>query len=350
MNMNGTDQYTIEVEGNGVQWSPDGTRLVYHKELANTDIWSCDIDGANEQQLTFSAGNDIEPDWSPDGSRIIFTSTRDDNYEIYVMNADGSDQIRLTDNSLFDLSPTWSPDGTLVAFGRDVNDDGRWEIFVMDSVGDNLRRVTYSPPDRTAINPAWQPPDTTLVSVYLEQFDHYRVGNSVRLMWKITEDALASDFCIVALWDGSQREVSVTSVGPRTFEALDTDPRLLNGETILYNLYTFKGSGRVLLGTESVRFELSHSGVGITSVYPNPFNPHTTISFAVTRPQHVRIEIHDASGRRIGTLTDKWYSAGGHQVCWNGCDAAGCEIASGIYFLRFVTDEKIATRKLVLVR
>jgi len=350
MNNNGTDQHTINVEGDGVRWSPDGTRLLYHKELANIDIWSCDIDGANEQQLTFSAGDDIEPDWSPDGSRIIFTSTRDGNYEIYVMNADGSDQLRLTDNSVFDLSPTWSPDGTLVAFGRDVNDAGRWEVFVMDSVGDNLRRVTYSPPDRTAINPDWQPPDTTNVAVYLEQFDHTWVGNSVRLMWEVTEDAIAADFNVVALQDGSWRDVSVTSMGPRNFEALDTVPGLLDGETILYNLYAFKGSGWVLLGTESANLEPPRYSEGITSVYPNPFNPHTTVSFAVTRPQQVRIEIHDTTGRRVGTLTDAWYSAGDHQVRWNGCDAAGSEVASGIYFLRFVTNEKIATRKLVLVR
>jgi Tol biopolymer transport system component len=47
------------------------------------------------------------PSWSPDGTKIVFVSTRDGNYEIYVMNADGSGQMRLTNNNDGDEYPRW---------------------------------------------------------------------------------------------------------------------------------------------------------------------------------------------------------------------------------------------------
>ena len=48
--------------------------------------------------------------------RIVFTSRRDGNNEIYVMDADGGNRERLTDNPANDRDPDWSPDGTKIAF------------------------------------------------------------------------------------------------------------------------------------------------------------------------------------------------------------------------------------------
>ena len=48
--------------------------------------------------------------------RIVFTSRRDGNNEIYVMDADGGNRERLTDNPANDFDPDWSPDGTKIAF------------------------------------------------------------------------------------------------------------------------------------------------------------------------------------------------------------------------------------------
>ena len=62
------------------------------------------------------------------GSKIVFSSNRDGNYEIYVMNAsDGSNQKKLTTNPSGDISPAWSPDASEIAFTSDR--DGYYEVY-----------------------------------------------------------------------------------------------------------------------------------------------------------------------------------------------------------------------------
>lgn len=70
----------------------------------NTDIWSIKTDGTDPQRLTTNAASDIEPSFSADGGKIVFTSFRDGNAEIYTMNADGTNQKRLTTNTVADLN------------------------------------------------------------------------------------------------------------------------------------------------------------------------------------------------------------------------------------------------------
>jgi Tol biopolymer transport system component len=71
----------------------------------NDEIYVMNTDGSGQTNLTNNPATDSRPAWSPDGLKIVFTSSRDDNSEIYVMNADGSGQTRLTTNPATDISP-----------------------------------------------------------------------------------------------------------------------------------------------------------------------------------------------------------------------------------------------------
>jgi hypothetical protein len=88
----------------------------------------------------------------------------------------------------------------------------------------------------------------------------------------------------------------------------------------------------------------------LRSIYPNPFNPTVTIEFDLDRQRNVEIIIYDVRGARVRTLVSEVRTAGAHQVVWNSRDNAGSPVATGVYFLRFNSEGKIAYRKLVLLK
>jgi hypothetical protein len=86
-------------------------------------------------------------------------------------------------------------------------------------------------------------------------------------------------------------------------------------------------------------------------VHPNPFRGSaTTIEFALPEDAHVRVSIHDLAGRLVTVLTDREYEAGTYPVAWNGTNAAGSEVASGVYFVRLEAGGKVVSRKMALVK
>jgi Tol biopolymer transport system component len=139
---------------------------------ASYDIFRSAPDGSNPRRLTETPGYDAEATVGPDG-RIVFTSVRDGDMEIYSMNGDGSDVRRLTSRPGPDGGPWFSPDGKQIVFrGHPVTEDKEvadyrsllkeelWrpttlEIFVMNRDGSNLRQVTRLGGANFA--PAWHP-------------------------------------------------------------------------------------------------------------------------------------------------------------------------------------------------
>jgi len=84
--------------------------------------------------------------------------------------------------------------------------------------------------------------------------------------------------------------------------------------------------------------------------YPNPFNPRTTIAYAVRETGRVHIAIYDVAGRLVKTLVDDVRLAGRHSAAWDGRDERGVEAASGVYFVRLVAGGRVQTQKLVLIK
>jgi flagellar hook assembly protein FlgD len=83
---------------------------------------------------------------------------------------------------------------------------------------------------------------------------------------------------------------------------------------------------------------------------PNPFNPATVISFVLARPEVVRLAVYDALGREVAVLAEGNFSAGSHEVRWDGRDRTGAPVSSGVYLYRFDAGGKTDARKMLLVR
>jgi Tol biopolymer transport system component len=137
------------------------------------DVFVANADGTNLRQLTTEDGYDAEATFSPAGDRVVFTSTRDGDLDLYSMAPDGSDVRRLTDRPGYDGGAFFSPDGSQIIWrahypepGPELDDymrllgdglirPGELEIYVMDADGSNQRQVT----DLGAANfaPYWHP-------------------------------------------------------------------------------------------------------------------------------------------------------------------------------------------------
>jgi Tol biopolymer transport system component len=109
---------------------------------------------------------------APTTPKILFTSTRDGNREVYIMNPDGSDQVRLTKHPANDLNAVWSPTGEEILFISD-RDDVR-DLYLMDSDGSNVRRVFKKEVYRG--RPAWSPDGTQIAYMHLRwDIDEYPI-------------------------------------------------------------------------------------------------------------------------------------------------------------------------------
>ncbi len=140
---------------------PDRSKGYVWKLYKTFDIFQAEPDGSNLRRLTTSDGYDAEATISPTGDKIVFTSTRDGDPEIYTMNLDGSDQKRLTFEKGYDGGPFYSLDGSKIVFRasrpqtedelKDYDDlvknglvrPTALEIYVMDSDGKNKLQVTH---------------------------------------------------------------------------------------------------------------------------------------------------------------------------------------------------------------
>ena len=84
--------------------------------------------------------------------------------------------------------------------------------------------------------------------------------------------------------------------------------------------------------------------------YPNPFNAETVIEFQVPRDDVVRLSVYNLQGQRVSRLLNDYLGVGTYRVPWNGLDASGAPLGSGVYLYRISAGNQDITRRLLLVK
>ena len=158
--MDTTTRNKIKVieEGGEPHISHDGTKIVFtfaQGHNNDNEIYLFDLIGGVTKRLINNNWYDGYPSFSPNGDKILFVSSRSQDYEysfqIYLMNLDGTNQEKLTKNDIHQIAPFFSPDGTKIVF---QGFDRTCIISIMDSNGTNIKQLTSGYED---IHPSWSP-------------------------------------------------------------------------------------------------------------------------------------------------------------------------------------------------
>ena len=139
-------------------WAPDGSAIAFTSNReGNREIYTMMVDGSQVTNLSNNLGDDFQPCWFSEKSllglrsdwKIVYTSARDGNNEVYMMDSDGSGVTNLTNNPASDYAPAGNPQNGNIVFVSDR--DGTPDIFVLrNGVATNL---TQNPAQDT--NPTW---------------------------------------------------------------------------------------------------------------------------------------------------------------------------------------------------
>ena len=170
----------------------------------NREVYVMNPDGSKQVNLTQHRAEDLQAVWSPTGEEILFVSDRDGIRDLYLMNPDGSNVRRVFKKFIYRYHPTWAPDGKQIAYMHKAH-DLRASIIYIATLGEQKEDPLVN-----ALYPAWSPDRTeiacsvggpgqesrlTLINIRTEDWEHLlslkeRGGQSFP-SWSAAGDKLA---------------------------------------------------------------------------------------------------------------------------------------------------------------
>jgi flagellar hook assembly protein FlgD len=104
------------------------------------------------------------------------------------------------------------------------------------------------------------------------------------------------------------------------------------------------------LRSQTVTVKTDARSLALYQNHPNPFNPSTTISFTLPEKSATTLSIYNVNGELVTTLVNRALEAGFEEVTWNGRDANGNQVSTGVYFYRLCAGKRTLTKKMVLLK
>ena len=257
-------------------------------------------------------------------------------------------------------------EGSKIAFSHTVEgaamidghpDMNMLEVYVLTATGLGSAVVTVTASDGMASV------ETTVqfdeqVPIELSSFVGSVIEDRVVLNWATASQTNNAGFRVLRSTDGETYEVvSALIAGAGTTDQLVDymfeDTSLPAVEKVYYLLEQIDLDGtinrsnpiEVLLGA---RFTLPTEFA--STVYPNPFNPRTTISYDLPAETDVSIVIYDAIGQEIRQLVSRHYTAGRYSVQWDAKDHLGRSVGSGVYIAKIKAGSNTAIQKMLLLK
>jgi hypothetical protein len=134
------------------------------------------------------------------------------------------------------------------------------------------------------------------------------------------------------------------------FEGIsDSDPAPDNQDTVMARILDWLLPTRLATGAPQVAIG-APSSVWLAQSAPNPFRGSTALRFAIPAAGPVRLTVFNVAGRRVADLVNGTLPAGTHTVSWNGRDADGRNVASGVYLYRLEAAGERLTKEMIYMK
>jgi len=259
-------------------------------QMESTNVLDQLSESLDQLDQNLSDPSYLEPSWSPDGSKIVFSSDMDGQMgsNIYVMDSDGTNITRLTTtNESLEGFPSWSSDGSKILFSSDMDGQMGYNIYIMDSDGTNITRLTTTN-ESLDVSPSWSPDGSKIV--FSSDMDG-QMGSNIYVM-----DSDGTNITRITTTNESLDGFpSWSSDGSKILFSSDMDG-LRRG----YNIYVMNSDGtnitRITTTNESLDVSPSWSPDGSKIVFSSDMDG-----------QDSNIYVMDSDGTNITQLTSNQY-------------------------------------------
>jgi hypothetical protein len=367
-------------------WAPDGVRIAYDTNKFGPNV--IEIVDVNTHALTlaetnFKAVSHSNPDWSSNGASIYYEAPQNEdaqsNPDIWKIDLatqakcdvlfDGNGDVNVSVSSLVNNTIDGLPynqflfESQAAGFGLIV-----WRANPIQpcvpplTIGIAIAPATFNagaqgnnPVDVTISMPA----ETRAAGYQALSFNGPREGLRMRttiipsptLMGLVppNDPALGSPFPkfvddvnhedITVSWTRRQISSRLTALG-LTDQNVPVEVRAYSNITGR----TFRGFGFINVttgGNNAVRLEQNS---------PNPFNPVTKIRFANSKAGNVSLRVFNARGELVKTIVEQRMEAGLHEASWDGKNASGKHVASGVYYAKIASEGSTDVIKMVMAK
>jgi hypothetical protein len=189
------------------------------------------------------------------------------------------------------------------------------------------------------------------VAVLVTSFAAHAVDAGVELVWTLFADEAVRGFRIYRAGGDIPGEVVLNGgrlIAPHARHY--TDATAAPGVEYRYSLGVVTEDGSEVRSQTSTSIRYVYT-LRLSQNYPNPFNPSTTIRFSLPEENRVALSIYDTQGKHVITLYEGVRGPGSHEAQWDGRDANGSLVSTGVYFYRLTAEgRQVLTKKMLLLK